>query len=176
MASVCFYFELHQPWRLRRYSVFSTDPFYFDNDANERILRKVADKCYRPATRKMLDLVKRHDRRFRCSYSITGTALDQLLAWAPDVIDTLKELVDTGACELIAETSHHSLSFLFSRDEFDAQTDLHQRRMQEVFGVVPTVFRNTELIYSNELAAHVARRGRHRAILCEGVDRLLGFR
>ena len=95
MASVCFYFELHQPYRLRRYSVFSTDPFYFDNEANERILRKVADKCYRPTTLKMLDLVRRHDKRFRCSYSITGTVLEQLLKWAPDVVDTLKALVDT---------------------------------------------------------------------------------
>ncbi|MFM7052898.1 MAG: glycoside hydrolase family 57 protein [Planctomycetota bacterium] len=176
MASVCFYFELHQPWRLRRYSVFSADPFYFDNEANERILRKVADKCYRPATQKLLDLVRRHDRRFRCSFSITGTALDQLLLWAPDVVDTMKALVDTGACELVNETSHHSLSFLFSRAEFDAQVDLHQRRMRETFGVTPKVFRNTELIYSNDLAAHIARRGQHRAIICEGVDRILGFR
>ena len=176
MASVCFYFELHQPWRLRRYSVFSNDPFYFDNEANEKIMRKVADKCYRPATQKMLDLVRRHDRRFRCAYSITGTALEQLQMWAPDVVDTLKALVDTGACELVGETSHHSLSFLFSRQEFDEQVDRHQRKMQEVFGVTPSVFRNTELIYSNALAEHIARRGQHKAIICEGVDRLLGFR
>ena len=91
-------------------------------------------------------------------------------------IDTLKRLVDTGACELIGETSHHSLSFLFSRGEFDAQVDLHQKRMQEIFGVTPKVFRNTELIYSNELAQHIAQRGQHKAIICEGVDRLLGFR
>ena len=176
MASVCFYFQLHQPWRLRRYSVFASDPFYFDDAANEQILRKVADKCYRPTTLKMLDLVKRHDRRFRCSYSITCTALEQLQRWAPDVVDTLKELVDTGACELIGETSHHSPSFLFSKKEFDAQITVHQQKMQEVFGVVPKIFRNTELIYSNELAHHIAARGQHKAIICEGVDRLLGFR
>ena len=176
MASVCFYFQLHQPWRLRRYSVFASDPFYFDDAANEQILRKVADKCYRPTTLKMLDLVKRHERRFRCSYSITCTALEQLQRWAPDVVDTLKELVDTGACELIGETSHHSPSFLFSKKEFDAQVTVHQQKMQEVFGVVPKIFRNTELIYSNELAHHIAARGQHKAIICEGVDRLLGFR
>ena len=176
MASVCFYFQLHQPWRLRRYSVFASDPFYFDDAANEQILCKVADKCYRPTTLKMLDLVKRHDRRFRCSYSITCTALEQLQRWAPDVVDTLKELVDTGACELIGETSHHSPSFLFSKKEFDAQVTVHQQKMQEVFGVVPKIFRNTELIYSNELAHHIAARGQHKAIICEGVDRLLGFR
>ena len=135
MASVCFYFELHQPWRLRRYSVFSNDPFYFDNEANEKILRKVADKCYRPATQKMLDLVRRHDKRFRCAYSITGTALEQLQMWAPDVVDTLKELVDTGACELIGETSHHSLSFLFSRAEFDAQPKWKRDSQKKAVGL-----------------------------------------
>ncbi len=176
MASVCFYFELHQPWRLRRYSVFASDPFYFDDAVNEQVLRKVAEKCYRPATLKMLDLVRRHDRRFRCAYSITCTALEQLQRWAPDVVDTLKALVDTGACELIGETSHHSPSFLFSKAEFDAQVTAHQHKMQEVFGVVPKIFRNTELIYSNELAHHIAARGQHNAIICEGVDRLLGFR
>ncbi|MFM8893269.1 MAG: alpha-amylase, partial [Planctomycetia bacterium] len=95
MASVVFYFELHQPFRLRRYSVFDADPFYFDNDANAGILRKVADKCYRPATAKLLDLVQRHDRRFRISFSVSGTALRQLEDWAPDVLDTLRRLVDT---------------------------------------------------------------------------------
>ena len=101
MASVVFYFELHQPFRLRRYSVFDTDPFYFDNKANEEILRKVADKCYRPATAKLLDLVQRHDRRFRVTFSVSGTALQQLEQWAPDVLDTLRRLVDTGALESI---------------------------------------------------------------------------
>ena len=96
MASVVFYFELHQPFRLRRYSVFDTDPFYFDNAANERILLKVAEKCYRPATAKLLDLVQRHDRRFRVTFSVSGTALQQLEQWAPDVLDTLRRLVDTG--------------------------------------------------------------------------------
>ena len=98
MPSVVFYFELHQPFRLRRYSVFDTDPFYFDNEANERILRKVADKCYRPTTLKLLDLVRRHDRRFRVSFSVSGTALKQLEDWAPDVLDTLRRLVE-AACK-----------------------------------------------------------------------------
>ena len=91
MASVCFYFQVHQPFRLRRYSVFDTDPFYFDNDANEQIMRKVADKCYRPATAKILDLVKRHEGRFRVSYAISGVCLEQFAKWAPDVLDMFKE-------------------------------------------------------------------------------------
>ena len=99
MTSVCFYFQVHQPYRLRRYSVFADDPFYFDNEANQQIMEKVAEKCYRPATAKILDLVKRHEGRFRVAYSISGTCLDQFEAWAPDVLDMFKELADTGACE-----------------------------------------------------------------------------
>ena len=177
MASVVFYFELHQPFRLRRYSVFDTDPFYFDNAANERILLKVADKCYRPATAKLLDLVQRHDRRFRVTFSVSGTALQQLEQWAPDVLDTLRRLVDTGACELLDETSHHSLAFLFSKPEFDAQVKAHNAEIARLFnGYRPRSFRNTELIYGNELAGHVAWLGGYRAVLCEGTDRLLAGR
>jgi alpha-amylase len=177
MASVVLYFELHQPFRIRRYSVFDSDPFYFDNAANEKILHKVADKCYRPATLKLLDLVKRHDKRFRVSFSISGTALQQLEAWAPDVLDTFRQLVDTGACELLAETSHHSLSFIFSRQEFDDQVSAHRATIARLFhGYQPKSFRNTELIFNNELAGHMAWHGGYRAVLCEGVDRLLNFR
>jgi len=177
MASVCFYFQIHQPYRLRKYSVFDDDPFYFDNKANEAILRKVAEKCYRPATAKMLDLVRRHDKRFRVSYAITGTVLEQMQAWAPDVIDLFKQLAATGACEFVSETSHHSLSFLFSRSEFDEQVRLHEKQLKDLFGAEPTVFRNTELTYSNDLAGHVAaKHPRYKAILCEGVDGLLGYR
>ncbi|MBM4105744.1 MAG: alpha-amylase [Phycisphaerae bacterium] len=176
MASVCFYFQVHQPFRLRRYSVFDRDPFYFDNEANERICLKVADKCYRPTTRKILDLIRRHDRRFRVSYAITSTALEQFSLWAPDLIEMFQELAATGACEFIAETSHHSLSFLYSRGEFDEQVANHERRLLELFGARPETFRNTELIYSDQLAEHVAALGRHRAVICEGVDSLLGYR
>jgi alpha-amylase len=176
MASVCFYFQVHQPFRLRRYSVFATDPFYFDNEANERIVRKVADKCYRPTTAKILDLVRRHEGRFRVAYSISGVCIEQMKQWAPDVIDLFKALAQTGACEFINETTHHSLSFLYSRAEFDQQVAAHEQLVRETFGVTPTVFRNTELIYNDELGRHIARLGRHRAIICEGVDRLLGYR
>jgi alpha-amylase len=176
MASVCLYFQVHQPFRLRRYSVFDSDPFYFDNEANRQILEKVANKCYRPATRTMLDLVRRHEGRFRVSYSISGVALQQLQMWAPDVLELFQQLAATGACEFLGETSHHSLSFLFSRDEFREQVAMHDAEVKRYFSQVPVVFRNTELTYSNDLAAHLASEGRYRAVLCEGVDRLLGFR
>lgn len=176
MASICFYFQVHQPYRLRRYSVFDEDPFYFDNEANKVICEKVADKCYRPATRLLLDLVKRHEGAFRISFSISGVALEQFQAWTPDVIELLQELVATGACEILGETSHHSLSFLYSREEFGAQVDRHATQVKTLFDVEPTIFRNTELTYSNEVAAHLASTGRYDAVLCEGVDRLLGYR
>jgi alpha-amylase len=140
----------------------------------------VADKCYRPATTKILDLVRRHEGRFRVSFSITDTALQQMEQWAPDVIDLFRRLAETGACEFLGETSHHSLSFLYSKQEFDEQVRMQDARIARLFGQAPRVFRNTELIYSNELAAHLAQlsrpEGPYKAICCEGVDGLLGYR
>ncbi|MGP1346658.1 MAG: glycoside hydrolase family 57 protein [Phycisphaerales bacterium] len=182
MASVVFYFQVHQPWRLRRYSVFDTDHFYFDNNANREILLKVADKCYRPATTLLLDLIKKNKGNFRISYALTGTLLDQLAEWAPDVLDLFKQINDTGCCEWIAETDQHSLSFLYSREEFREQVNTHTQRMVDLFGVTPTVFRNTELTYNNDVARAVASMAnadgtpRFKGMLAEGVDRVLGYR
>ncbi len=182
MASIVFYFQVHQPYRLKRYTVFDGHPFYFADDVNREICEKVANKCYRPTTQLILDLVKRHEGRFRVSYAITGVALDQFEAWAPDVIDLFKALADSGCCEFIGETYHHSLSFLYSRDEFRDQVDMHSQRIKDLFGQTPTVFRNTELIYNNDLAHYVAEmqdaegNPRFRGMLAEGVEWLLGYR
>lgn len=176
MASVCFYFQVHQPFRLRRYSVFDTGTDYFDDAKNAEICRKVADKCYRPTTQLVLDLVRRHEGRFRVSYALTGVVLEQWKMWAPDLIELFQALAETGACEFVAETYYHSLSFLYSRDEFREQIDLQGQLINELFGATPTTFRNTELIYNNDLAAYIASLDRYDTILCEGVDRLLGHR
>jgi alpha-amylase len=182
MPSVVFYFQVHQPFRLRRYSVFDSDPFYFNNAKNEEILHKVAEKCYRPATRLLLDLVRRHEGRFRVSFSLSGVVLDQLEAWAPDVLDLFRRLADTGACEFLSETYAHSLAFLYSRQEFLEQVEDHARRVGELFGARPVVFRNTELIYSDDVARCISSlrdsdgRARYAGAVCEGVDRLLGYR
>ena len=176
MASVCFYFQMHQPHRLRRYSVFDADPFYFDTPRNQAILQKVATKCYLPATRLILELVRRHQGRFRVAYSLTGTLVEQLRDFCPEVIDLIRQLTATGHCELLGETYHHSLSFLYSRDEFRQQVELHDQLMQQTFNYRPTVFRNTELIYNNELAHFVASWGRYNAIIAEGADHVLGYR
>ena len=121
MASVVFYFQVHQPHRLRRYSVFDNDPFYFEDSKNAEICRKVADKCYRPTTSLILDLVRRHKGNFRASYAITGTVLDQLERWAPDVITLFQDLSRTGCCEFVGETYYHSLSALYSRTVFNVE-------------------------------------------------------
>lgn len=182
MASVVFYFQVHQPYRLRRYSVFDEDPFYFDDRANAEICEKVAAKCYRPATALLLDLVRRHKGNFKVAFALTGVVLDQLEHFSPDVIDLFKRLAETGCCEFLGETYHHSLSFLYSRAEFAEQVGMHTQRVRDLFGHTPTVFRNTELIYNNELAhalagmADESGNARWRGVICEGVDRHLGYR
>ena len=175
MASVCFYFHVHQPLRLRRYSVFETEADYFDEQANREILRKVAEKCYLPANACILDLIKKHEGRFRVAYSVTGVVLDQFEQWAPEVLESFQALAATGCVEFVCETYYHSLAFLYSRTEFRDQVELQRRRLKETFDAEPTVFRNTELIYNNELAGVAAELG-FLSVLCEGADHLLGWR
>jgi alpha-amylase len=175
MASVCFYFQVHQPFRLRRYSVFDTDTNYFDDYKNSEICRKVAKKCYLPSNRLMLELIHRYGKEFSVSYSITGLALEQFQKWAPEVIDSFRALVDTGQVEILAETYYHSLAFLYSRDEFRDQVNAHTAKIGETFGVKPRVFRNTELIYNNDLAHFIQGMG-FVGICAEGADHVLGYR
>jgi alpha-amylase len=175
MASVVFYFQVHQPYRLRRYSVFDSGPQYFDDASNEQILRKVAGKCYLPTNKLMLDLIRQHEGRFRISYSITGTIIEQCRQWMPDVLQSFVDLAETGCVEFIAETFYHSLSFLYSREEFAAQIESHCCLMEELFGQRPRIFRNTELTYNNDVAKAVEDLG-FRAILTEGADFVLGYR
>jgi len=175
MASVCFYFEVHQPFRLRRYSVFDSDTNYFDEYKNAEICRKVAQKSYLPTNRLMLDLIQRYGKAFSISYSITGVALEQFQRWAPEVVDSFRALVDTGQVELLAETYYHSLAFLYSRDEFREQVQAHTAKIGETFGLRPRVFRNTELIYNNDLAHFVQGLG-YIGICAEGADHILGYR
>jgi alpha-amylase len=175
MASVCFYFQVHQPFRLRRYSVFDSAANYFDEFRNAEICRKVASKCYLPTNRVLLDLVRQYGRDFAVSFSITGVALEQFEHWAPEVIQSFQALVDTGRVELLAETYYHSLSFLYSREEFREQVAAHSAKMAEVFGVRPTVFRNTELIYNNDLGHFIQGMG-YQGVLAEGADHILGYR
>lgn len=157
MSSVVFYFQLHQPHRLRKFSVFDTEPTYFDEPLNAEICRKVADKCYRPGLQLLLELIKRNPERVGFALSVTGTLLDQLAAHAPDVINLLRDLAATGRCEFIGETYYHSLASLYSPDELTQQVLDHASALQSLIGApAPRVVRNTELIYSNDIAAAYA--------------------
>ena len=176
MADVCFYFQVHQPHRLRRYSVFDTDANYFDVERNRKIVRKIAEKCYLPMTRLVLRLIDQYEGGFRVSYSLTGSIIEQLRDHCPEMISLLQKLAATGCVEFLAETYHHSLAFLYSRDEFKAQVEQHAALMDEVLDQQPTVFRNTELIYNNDMASFVASWGKYRGILAEGADHILGYR
>lgn len=177
MPSVCFYFQVHQPFRIKNYSFFDIgeNHFYEDDQKNCEIMNKVADKCYLPTNRKMLDLIKRHNGNFRISYSISGVALEQFEKYRPDVLQSFIDLANTGCVEFLAETWSHSLSFIYSKREFVRQVKKHGEAIKKYFNQEPKVFRNTELIYNNELASFVDEMG-YKGILCEGVDWMLNER
>ena len=173
MPSVCFYFQVHQPFRLRHYTVFDEDHRYFDIFKNKAICQKVASKCYLPTNRLILDLINRHEGKFRVAYSITGVLLEQLEQYAPEVLSTFDALARTGCVEFLAETYYHSLSFLYSHNEFKEQIFKHMDTIENLFGQRPKVFRNTELIYSNDLASLIDSMGVFDGIITEGADRIL---
>jgi alpha-amylase len=177
MPDICFYFQVHQPYRLRRYRVFDigTGARYFDDDANRGILRRVADKCYVPTNRLLTEAIRHSGGRFRVAMSLSGVLLDQLEADAPDALASFQELVATGGVELLGETFYHSLSALGDPEEFRAQVEMHRAAIERHFGRRPTVFRNTELIYDDAIAPLVAGLG-FSAMLVEGAERVLGWR
>ena len=175
MASVVFYFQVHQPNRLRRYSIFDSDTNYFDDAHNKEICNKVSGKCYLPANAAIRELIDRHEGRFRVSYSLTGAVIEQFQRWRPDVLDSFVDLAATGCVEFIAETYYHSMAFLYNREEFVAQIEKHRDLMGELFGQSPRIFRNTELTYNNDVARVIEDMG-FDAILTEGADHVLGYR
>jgi len=176
MPSVCFYFQVHQPVRLRHYTVFDENDQYFDDNKNGSICRKVANKCYLPANRLLLEMIRRFDGRFRIAYSVTGLLLEQLERYSPEVMSTFDALAETGCVEFLAETYYHSLSFLYSRNEFVEQINKHVEAINYFFGQRPKIFRNTELIYNNDLAGLIESMGCFDAIITEGADHILGYR
>ena len=176
MVSVCFYFQVHQPYRLKQYSVFDigNNSDYFFHKKNKEVLHKVAKKCYLPTNRLMLKLL-RDNPEFKISYSFSGIVLEQFEEYSPDVLKSFQDLVDTGQVEVLDETYYHSLSFLYSKEEFKNQVKMHSDKVKTLFGYTPKVFRNTELIYNNELAKYVEDMG-YKGILAEGADHVLGWR
>ena len=179
--AIVLYLHVHQPYRIRHYSIFDTgsrhDYFnaaYEDDTSNERILKKVAEKSYIPTNQHLLELLK-NNPGFKLSLSITGTVIEQLERWSPEALQSFKDLAATGRVEILAETYHHSLAFFYSRSEFEMQVDMHRRKIQEVFGQTPQVFRNTELAFNNDLAYWADHAG-YKGILAEGWDPVLDWR
>ena len=177
MKSICFYFQVHQPFRYRRYRFFDigNDHYYYDDFSNESILRKVADRCYLPANKLMLDLIARHKGKFKIAYSFSGIALEQFALYAPEVIDSFQALAKTGQVEFLSETYAHSLVSLKNTELFRKQVEAHDRLIEKYFGQKPTVFRNTELIYSDEIGEVIAEMG-FKAMLTEGARHVLGWK
>jgi len=177
MPAICLYFQLHQPCRLKKYTAFDIgrDHDYEDRGENRRLLEKVAERCYLPANALLLNLIHKYEGRFRVAFSISGVLLDQLTMYRPAVLESFRGLAETGCVEFLNETYYHSLSFLFSRDDFRAQVSRHRRKIKELFGQEGKTFRFTELIYNNDLAREAEHLG-YEVILAEGAEALLGDR
>ena len=175
--SICLYFQVHQPTRLRLYRFFDIgkDSHYYDDFANRTILRRVAQKCYLPMNQLMLELINKNKGKFKIAYSISGSALDQFLRFAPEVIDSFKALAATGRVEFLAETYYHSLASLGSDSEFRHQVTKHAAHIEDLFGVKPTAFRNTELIYSDGIGEMVYDMG-YKTMLTEGARHIMGWK
>jgi alpha-amylase len=177
MKNICLYFQVHQPLRLKRYRFFDVgkDHYYYDDYLNKHILKKVANRCYLPTNELLYSLLKEYNGQFKVSFSLTGIFLDQLELYAPEVITSFRKLADTGHVEFLSETYSHSLAALGSTEEFVSQVNLHKARIQSLFGLTPTVFRNTELVYSDQVGELVAKMG-YRAMLAEGARHVLGWK
>lgn len=171
MPDICLYFQVHQPNRLIPYDFFriGEHAFYEDDGMNASILNKVAEKCYLPANRMFKKLIEESEGRFRMALSISGTVIEQLEQHRPDVLESFQELVATGGVEILAETYYHSLSFVHSNKEFERQVEMHLEKIEDVFSVRPRVFRNTELIYNNAIAAQAETMG-FDGVIAEGVE------
>jgi alpha-amylase len=179
--SINLYLHVHQPYRIKDYSVFdiTNDSSYFDAEPNSKtnnyeILKKVSYKSYIPTNEKLTEIIRRHPE-FKLSLSITGTVLEQLENHMPDVLESFKRLIDTGNVEIVGETYHHSLAFFYNRAEFEHQVEMHRQKIESLFNKTPTAFRNTELAYNNDLAYWADKAG-YKAILAEGWDKVLEWR
>ena len=176
MKAICFYFQIHQPFRLKRYRFFDigNDHYYYDDFANDDIVTRIAQHSYIPAAETLLHLLEAYPN-FRCAFSVSGVALEQLEQYVPEFIDIMKKLIATGRVEILAETYGHSLASLTDPDEFAAQVKAHDEKIESLFGVKPKVLRNTELIYDDELAPQILAMG-YKGVITEGAKHILGWK
>ena len=174
--SICLYFQVHQPTRLRQYRFFDIgkDSHYYDDFANRTILKRVAQKCYLPMNELLLEAITKTKGKFKVAFSISGSALEQFDRYAPEVLDSFRKLAATGKVEFLCETYYHSLASLAAPSEFQHQVEKHKAHIEEAFGVTPTTFRNTELIYSDAIGRQVYDLG-FKAMLTEGARHIMGW-
>lgn len=177
MKSICLNFQLHQPFRYRKYRFFDigNDAYYYDDFANETFLRKVAEQCYLPANKIILEQIRKHKGQFKVAYSLSGVVIDQFKLYAPEVIASFAELAATGCVEFLSETYSNSMVSMADADLFGSQVKAHDLLVEELFGYRPTVFRNTELIYSDQIGDLVHRMG-FEAMITEGAKHILGWK
>lgn len=177
MKKICFYFQVHQPYRLKTYRFFDIghDHNYFDDYANRNYIRRVAEKCYLPTNNILLDLINKHGYKFKIAFSLSGVFIDQLQQYAPEVLESFQELAQTKQVEFLAETDANSLVSLINKNEFIEQIKAHSKKIKNLFGYKTTTFRNTDLLYSNEIGKDVFELG-FKGILAEGAKHILGWR
>ena len=177
MKAICFYFQIHQPFRLKRYRFFDigNDHYYYDDFAIDDIITRIAHTSYIPAAESLLRMIEESGRKFKCAISVSGVALEQIEVYVPELLDLLKKLVSTGCVEILAETYAHSLSSLADPEEFANQVKVHDEKVHELFGVHPKVLRNTELIYCDDLAPQILAMG-YKGVITEGAKHILGWK
>ena len=177
MKAICIYFQIDQPFRLKRYRFFDigNDHYYYDDFANDDIITRIAQRSYIPAAETLLRMIEAGNGKFRCALSISGTALEQFEQYVPEFIDLLKKLADTGCVEFLAETYAHSLSSLADPEEFANQVKVHDEKIKELFGQTPKVLRNTELIYCDDLAPQILAMD-YKGVITEGAKHILGWK
>lgn len=177
MKAICFYFQIHQPFRLKTYRFFDigNDHYYYDDFSNDDIITRIAQRSYLPANNMLLDMIKQYDKAFKVAFSISGTALEQLEQYVPEFIESMKELAATGCVEFLSETYAHSLSSLEDPDEFVSQVKNHDKKIYQLFGQHPKVFRNTELIYDDDISSMVQSMG-FKAAITDGAKHILGWK
>ena len=177
MRNICFYFQIHQPMRLKRYRFFEIgqDHYYYDDFQTEDRIRKVVEQSYLTANRTIAEMIRSSNGKFRCAFSISGVAIEQLEQYAPEIIDSFKELSKTGSVEFLAEPYAHSLASVFDANEFERQVKTHADKIEQLFGKRPTSFFNTELIYSDEIGEIVSKMG-FKAMLIDEAKHVLGWK
>ena len=177
MKNVCFYFKIHQPYRLKRYRFFDigNDHYYYDDFANDEIISRLAEHSYIPMCDTLLEMIRESNGAFKCAISVSGTALEQLQLYVPEVIDRLKHLAETGCVEFLAGTYAHSLASLEDPEEFMREVKLESDLITRTLGIKPKTFANTELIYDDDIATMVSHMG-FKACLTAGAKHVLGWK